>query len=108
MRTSSLGLALALLACAAAPRRAEVLDVGDAAHVEAADLGRCRKLGPIQGNGEGGWGTSRDQQQYWARKEATRLAEEQGATNVWVTWERDDPNILTVYGVAYDCRSPAR
>lgn len=103
------GLA-ALLGCSTLrpSGRPEVLLVGDASAVAPGDLERCEKLGGVQGVGIGGWGTTRDQQQFWARKEALNLASDRRATHVLVTSERDDPNALTVYGVAYRCGAAAR
>jgi len=88
--------------------RPEVLLVGDATAIEPGDLARCERLGDVQGVGIGGWGATRDQQQYWARKEAMNLASDRRATHVLVTSERDDPNALTVYGVAYRCGAATR
>jgi hypothetical protein len=100
---------LLLLACSTAgsAMRPELLRVGDAPAVRPEDLARCERLGKVQGVGIGGWGTTHDQQQYWARKEAENIASDMGATHVKVDWERDDPNALTVYGDAYRCAAGA-
>jgi uncharacterized lipoprotein YmbA len=95
--------ALALAACATAGKSREVLSISGAPEVKAEDLAQCRALGPVHGEGVGGWGTTRDQQQYWARKDVANLAEKRGATHVEIVHELDDPNRLTVDGVAYRC-----
>jgi hypothetical protein len=112
MRSTTLRLALAAAALAAGacatagkPREREILAVGDAHAVKGEELAQCRQLGRVEGEGVGGWGTTRDQQQYWARRDALNAAEKQGATHLEIVSEIDDPSRLVVDGVTYRCDS---
>lgn len=104
MRTVTLlALGLAVAACAT-PRETEVLVLRGAPTEQVVDLSQCQQLGSVEGVGPGGWGTTRDQQEYWARTDAAALGAALGATHVAILRERDDPVRMTVDGLAYQCR----
>lgn len=86
-----------LVACAHA--RPEILGP-EARALEAAG---CSPVGEVRGVGVGGWGTTRDQQLYWATAEAYALSEPLGATHVAFVSETGDQNELVLEGVAYRC-----
>ena len=109
-RPSALLLAWSLAACvtpgaAAHPtaQNPEVLPIGRAPRIAAADLVRCKQLGKVEGVGAGGWGATPEMQEYWARTDAVALAEKYGATHVALVSQRDDMTRMTVEGLAYEC-----
>lgn len=105
MKRSPWLVAVSALACAGprAEQQQEVLSVGRAPRLQADDLVRCKPLVRVEGVGVGGWGTTRDMQEYWARNDAVAKGESYGATHVLVLSERDDQTRMTVEAQAYDC-----